>query len=268
MIITYVYLMHTPSLDICKIGQSAHPHNSRLHTLQYQEQIPDLRVLHTIRCTDGEYDIEYMLHHTFTDNRLEREWFCLGSEEIEQIKQWKTDIDVLLNLFPVWIAWLKANPPKQFSLRNYKICKRYAQITGTHTSDWLPPYHWPASRDWDYLDNWGLPSPPVRPRKEHEKRTLLRDFDAKEIRDLYDGGMTQAAIGKRYGFSQGAIGKLVCRAARGIRRKSTPLFDDDVREIRQLHANGVPQKELAKRYGVTNTTINAIVHRRTWKQVS
>lgn len=211
--ITYVYLMHAPSQDICKIGQSAHPHGSRLRRLQVEAQLPDLRVLHTIACTDGWYDVEYLLHHTFENEHLEREWFWLTSEDIERIKQWQTDKDVLLNLFPAWHAWLKTRTLKQFSLRNYKICHRYAEITGTHTSDWLPPlpHHRPAPRDWDHLSNWGIPSPPRPPRKVRTPRILLRDFDAQEIRRLYDSGLTQVTLAKRYGLSQSAISSLIRR---------------------------------------------------------
>jgi HNH endonuclease/Helix-turn-helix domain len=56
------------------------------------------------------------------------------------------------------------------------------------------------------------------------------------------------------------------------KRRTSParskLSDVEVRQIREAHAAGTSQTTLARRFQVSPGTINAIVHRRTWRDLT
>lgn len=92
----------------------------------------------------------------------------------------------------------------------------------------------------------------------------------REARRLRDGGVTQAEIARRLGFSEATISRAVRgethrRVPLGERRGREGLTEEDAREVRRLCAVGTDGRDLAARYGVHYSTIRRAATGATWR---
>lgn len=111
----------------------------------------------------------------------------------------------------------------------------------------------------------------------------LTESDIPMIVELYNGGLTQVEIGRRYGVDYYTIGKIlrgldwkhVPRAetmemdnqVRGSRSHLAVLNEADIPRIRQLRKEGLLLRQIAEQYGITETTVSNIATGRTWKHL-
>jgi len=78
----YVYVIEAVNVGIYKIGMSIHP-KKRFKVLS--KKVPlDMRLLHTIH-TDDRHNLEHELHEKYSHCRVNREWFKLSQEELDEI---------------------------------------------------------------------------------------------------------------------------------------------------------------------------------------
>lgn len=126
-------------------------------------------------------------------------------------------------------------------------------------------------------------------RGERVGGAKLTEDQVKEIRALYaGGGITQAAMGQRFGVKRETIGRITRgqnwfhvaaqgerislidpkrRGKAGAGNNSAILTEDDVRNIRALRLAGKSATELASRFGVTKGTVYHVLQGRTWSHV-
>jgi hypothetical protein len=127
--------------------------------------------------------------------------------------------------------------------------------------------------------------PDSRARGERVGGARLTADAVAEIRRLYADGLTQAAIGARFGVTRECIGRITRaerwkhlggeslsdpqrRVIKGERQGSAKLTEGQVLEIRSLYASHLyTYQKLAERYGVSPAAVRFIVTRRTWAHI-
>ena len=87
------------------------------------------------------------------------------------------------------------------------------------------------------------------------------DRDRRQMRELYEAGFSQQAIGERFGTHGTYVGNILRDlgvTARFPKAGPALLTGDQCDEIRALHTSGARQVDLAKRFGVSQAVISRV----------
>lgn len=110
--------------------------------------------------------------------------------------------------------------------------------------------------------------------RKNEKRLAdwrpgLTDDQRREVRELYQNGVSSRDIRRRFGVSRSHIFSIIKGVAMlGRNPRARSLSVEDVKQIRQLYvrnSGGFGTHALAVKYDVNQSTIWAIVNNKTWR---
>lgn len=130
---------------------------------------------------------------------------------------------------------------------------------------------------------------PMSHMNESHPGSILNSAQAREICMRYNaGGVSCAALGDKYGVTEGCIARVVKRHTWGNVTSDIPtcalsradkghvkgtshhaciLTNRDVRTIRRRLSEGVPQRRVAAAFGVSQGAVADIKHGRTWRHL-
>ena len=97
---------------------------------------------------------------------------------------------------------------------------------------------------------------------------LIREEQEEDVIDLYKRGLSQQAIGDRYGVSREAVKRVLKK--HGMSRKDKPkrFSDEEMNKIIQMYESGMSTREIGELYSVSDTTIQSWLEKNNIKRRS
>ena len=99
----------------------------------------------------------------------------------------------------------------------------------------------------------------IKPKNQQPLHRLkIKPEDLKQIKDLYDSGMTIYEIAKKLGVTHQAI-SLIFKKLGIESRTSKKLTPEQEKEVIELYNNGMEIEKIAKKFGVSYVTTNKVI---------